>query len=149
MTENRTPEQRFLAAVRDHAEARKEMDFQGFLAYIHPEAAAQMRQMLGGGQPGRMRLPRPDDIVSFEVLEAKCEGDTGQSLVRFTGYGSFALKESWRLTEAGWRVVAIERPPEMVKPPSLIQRIKRIPNAFATVRMSRPPGAGPGMMGRR
>jgi hypothetical protein len=142
MTDERTAEQRFHAAVKDQAEARKEMDFQGFLAYIDPAAAGQMRQQMGGLQQGRARLPRPDDIVDFEVIEATCDGQTGQSLVRYSGYGSFALRQGWRLTEAGWRVTSFERPPEMVTRPSLLQRLKRIPNPMSTVKMSRPPGGG-------
>jgi hypothetical protein len=141
VTQERTPDERFMLAVKDQAEARKDMDFQGFLAYIDPAAAGQMRQQLGA-QQGRARMPRPDDIVSYEILEATCEGETGKSVVRYSGYGSFALKQGWRLTEAGWRVTSFERPPEMVVAPSLLQRLKRIPNPLSTVKMSRPPGGG-------
>jgi hypothetical protein len=141
-------DQRFLKAVRDQAEARKDMDFQGFMAYFAPEALAQLRDTLAGQSGRRPRLPRPGDIERYEVLEAETEADTGVSTVCYSGYGSFVLKQRWQRLEAGWRVTAMERPPELVTGPSLMQRLKRLPDSFSPVRASRPPGRGPGMMGR-
>ncbi len=139
---------RFLAAVRSQAEARMEMDFQGFLGYFLPEAMAQMRATMGAQAGRRPALPRPGEIERFEILEAASEGEAGHSAVRYSGYGSFVLKQEWRRTEQGWRVTSMERPAALATPPSFLQRLKRIPNYFATPRMSRPPGGGPGMMGR-
>lgn len=148
MSENaEAADRRFLAAVRDQAEARMEMDFQGFLAYFLPEAMAEMRSSMGlqAGRPAR--LPRPGTIERFEVVEATSDSDRGRSTIRYSGYGSFVLKQEWVRTESGWRVAKMERPPEMVTRPSIIQRLKQLPQLFSTVRMSRPPGGG--MMGRR
>lgn len=139
---------RFLAAVRNQAEARMEMDFQGFLGYFLPEAMAQMRATMGAQAGRRPQLPRPGEIERFEIVEAVSDADQGRSVVRYSGYGSFVLKQEWKRTEAGWRVTNMERPKEMATGPSLVQRLKRIPDNFASVRMSRPPGGGPGM-GRR
>jgi hypothetical protein len=138
---------RFLAAVRNQAEARMEMDFQGFLGYFLPEAMAQMRATMGA-QGGRPQLPRPGEIERFELMEVRSDGDEGRSAVRYSGYGSFVLKQEWKRTEAGWRVTNMDRPKELATGPSLLQRLKRLPDNFASVRMSRPPGGGPGM-GRR
>lgn len=135
-------ERRFHAAVKGQAEARAESDIQGYLGYCLPEAMAQLRSQMGqaGGRPNLSALGL---IEGFEVLEATTDGETGASSVRYSGYGSFVLKQEWKRTEAGWRVSKIERPPELATGPSLLQRIQRIPNFFSSVRMSRPPGGMP------
>jgi hypothetical protein len=140
-------DRRFLAAVRDQAAARKEMDFQGFLGYFDGAALARLRGTMEGLAGRRARIPRPGDIERFELLAATSDGDEGHSEVRYSGYGSFVLKQDWKRTEAGWRVTGMERPDDLATGPSLLQRLKRLPNSFSPVRMSRPPGRGPGMMG--
>lgn len=135
-----TADPRFPATVRSQAEARKELDFQGFLEYFLPEALAQMRATMSG--QGRPQLPRPGEIEGFEILEARSDGDTGRSVIRYSGYGSFVLEQDWRRTEQGWRVTNMARPQDKVVPPRLMQRIKRLPSFLSTTRMSRPPGGG-------
>ena len=130
-------DERFLAVVKGQAEARVEMDMQTFIGFFLPEAMEQIGgQVRGRGQP----------IIAakqFEVLEAESEGDTGHSVVKYSGAGSFVLKQGWRRVNEAWRVVDFERPPELVVGPTLLQRIKAFPQRFRTVRMaSRPPGGG-------
>ena len=130
-------DERFLAVVKGQAEARVEMDMQTFIGFFLPEAMEQIGgQVRGRGQP----------IIAakqFEVLEAESEGDTGHSVVKYTGAGSFVLKQEWRRVNEAWRVVGFERPPELVVGPTLLQRIQAFPQRFRTVRMaSRPPGGG-------
>jgi hypothetical protein len=130
------------------AEARMELDFGAFSATSCPEAMARMRETMGLQAGRRPQLPRPGEIERIEILEATNDGDQGHNAVRYIGYGSFVLKQEWSRTEAGWRVTNMERPKELATAPSLLQRLKRLPDNFASVRMSRPPGGGPGMTGR-
>jgi hypothetical protein len=140
-------DEKFLAVVRSQAEARVELDFATFAGYFLPEAVAGIRAAMGTGRSGAPRPPQLGGarIDRFEVLEAESDGETGRSTVRYSGEGSFVLKQGWRRVNDAWRVVSIERPPELVIGPTLLQRIKALPRSFATPRMSRPPG---GMMRR-
>ena len=135
-------ERKFMAAVRNQAEARMEMDLQSFAGYLAPEAMAQMRDQMGAQGRQRIAIPRPGAIARIEILEAECDGETGRSTVLYSGHGAFALRQQWKRTDAGWRVTSLERPPEYIKSPSLFQRLRSIPNPLSTVRMTRPPGGG-------
>ena len=128
-------DERFLAVVKGQAEARVEMDMQTFIGFFLPEAMETIGGQVRGGRGPMIRAER------FDVLEAESEGDTGHSVVKYSGAGSFVLKQDWRRVNEAWRVVGFERPPELVVGPTLLQRIKAFPQRFRTVRMaSRPPG---------
>lgn len=143
-------DERFLMMVRGQAEARVDLDMQTFLSYFAPEGLEDLRREMADSQPqlrgGRMALalmPR-----QFEILEAETDGDTGRSVVQFKGAGSYVLKQEWRKIEGSWRVVKFERPKELVKKPSVLQRANAFLQQFAPVRATRPPGGFGGMGGR-
>jgi hypothetical protein len=145
-------DEKFLVMVRGQAESRVEFDMQTFMSYFAPEGLEDLRKQMeaGGGAPvrgGRAALalmPR-----EFEIVEAETDGDTGRSMVRFKGAGSYVLKQEWRQIDGSWRVVKFERPPELVKKPTFFNRLNAFLQQFAPVSMSRPPGGFGGAGGRR
>lgn len=145
-------DEKFLLMVRGQAESRVEFDMQTFVSYFAPEGLEDLRkQMATAGAPqmrgGRMALalmPR-----EFEILEAETDGDTGRSTVQFKGGGSYVLKQEWRKIDGSWRIVKFERPPELVKGPTVLQRANAFLQQFAPVKATRPPGGFGGMGGMR
>ncbi len=132
---------RFLSVVRAQAQARVELDLQTFIGYLLPEAIEAY-----GGQLRGDRRQAPIIAKEYAVLEAENDENVGSSTVRYSGAGSFVLRQKWQRVSEAWRVTSLERPPELVVGPTFFQRLQRLPQMFRTPRMaSRPPGG----MGRR
>jgi hypothetical protein len=96
---------RFTKVVRGQADARVDGDNLTFMGYVLPNTR------VAGGGPAR----------SYELIEAKVDGDEGMSAVRYigpSGAGSYVLKQKWRRVDEAWRVVSMERPADMVESPS-------------------------------
>lgn len=98
-------DERFTHVVEAQAAARAEGDNLTFTGYALPNTR------LPGGGPAR----------SFELLDAKADGDEGTSQVRYTGpkgSGSYVLKQQWRRIDESWRVVSFERPSNLIEGPT-------------------------------
>ena len=101
------------SAVERQAEAHVRGDTPAFASFMTPGALLQLRE---NGHPH----PRRFDVVAIE------EGDgVGESAVRYSGNGSYVLRQRWERRDGAWKSIAAERPSSEVRMP-LWQRILRL-----------------------
>ncbi len=94
-------------AVEAQARARVAGDMAAFASYTTPVAVLQLRDRGG---------PVPASPKAYEVLGVTERDGVGISEVRFSGGGSFVVRQRWEAVDGHWRVVAAELPAELVRP---------------------------------
>jgi hypothetical protein len=104
-------------AITDQAQARVEMNIQGYAKFLTPEAIGTLRSSFPG------ILPR---VNRFEVdaVDGGGGGDYSVGVRYFSRDDSFVVRSRWRKQGEGWLVVHAERLwAEGDKRPSLISRL--------------------------
>lgn len=89
------------AAVRAQAEARMEMNVQGYAKYLTPEAVDTLRASFPGVPPR---------VARFEIHPGDAIGADHLVDVRyFTRTDSFIVRSRWHKEKEGWMVLHAER----------------------------------------
>jgi hypothetical protein len=83
------------AAVEQHAQARVEGAEANFASLMTPQAILQLRDEA---------LP---PSKSFAMVELSESGESGSSMVRFSGRDEYELAERWQRIDGLWRVVDV------------------------------------------
>ncbi len=95
------PPEELLAAVKDQAQARLQMDIQGVAKYLTPEAIDSLRASVPG---------LPPRVSDFDIAGRQPRGDDFVFEIRYSARDqSFIVRSRWRKLEEGWRVVHAER----------------------------------------
>ncbi|MDE3095512.1 MAG: hypothetical protein KGK07_05885 [Chloroflexota bacterium] len=97
------------AAVEAQARAHLAGDAPRFASHMTPAALVEL-----GRSAVAVRGVRPK---RYRVLDITSDGDDGASAVRYEGAGSYVVRQRWQRTAAGWKAVAAEHPPELVRRP--------------------------------
>jgi hypothetical protein len=101
------------SAVQRQAEAHVRGDAAAFASFMTPGALLRLWEN-GHGHPRRF------DVVAVE------EGDgIGESAVRYSGRGSYVLRQRWERRDGAWKSIDAERPSSEVKMP-MWQRVLRL-----------------------
>ena len=89
------------AAVRAQAEARMQMNVQGYAKYLTPEAVDSLRASFPGIPPrvARFEIAQQDTIGADHVVDVRY----------FMRHDSFVVRSRWRQEKDGWMVVHAER----------------------------------------
>ncbi len=97
------------AAVEAQARAQVAGDAPRFASHMTPGALVEL-----GRSAGAVRGVRPK---RYRVIDITSDGDDGASAVRYEGGGSYVVRQRWQRTAAGWKAIAAERPPELIRRP--------------------------------
>lgn len=101
------------SVVERQAEAHVRGDAAAFASFMTPAALLQLRE---NGQVH----PRRFEIVAVEERDG-----AGESAVRYSGAGSYVLRQRWERRDSGWKAIDAERPASEVRAP-LWRRILRL-----------------------
>lgn len=104
--------------VEDQARARVARDVAGFASYMTPQALLRLHRQ---GDPLRAgRGARRYELVDITVHE-----DAADTLVRYSGAGSYVLRTRWERRDGLWKAVMVEMPRELARG-SWWQRLLRL-----------------------
>ena len=104
------------SVVERQALAHVRGDAAAFASFMTPAALLQLRE---NAHPH----PRRFDIVTIEERDG-----VGESAVRYSGRGSYVLRQRWERRDATWKSIDAERPASEVTMP-LWQRVLRFGRA--------------------
>lgn len=95
------------AAVRELADARVRGDLAAFAAHLTPQALLSLHR-----ESISKRRPR-----DYRLVEVAVEGDTGRSLIEFSGAGRYDLALRWQRSDGGWKATDASIPEASIRPP--------------------------------
>jgi hypothetical protein len=102
-----TPEAELEAVVRELAESRVKGDVAAFASHMTPQAVLALhREEISKRRPRR-----------YQVLEVVADGDTGSSVVEFSGAGRYALALGWQRSNGSWKVTDARIPEASIRHP--------------------------------
>jgi hypothetical protein len=93
--------------VEAQAAAHVSGDAARFASYMTPAAVLELGRT---AEPARGITPRRYDVISVDD-----GGESGTSEVRFSGGGSYVVRETWQRGADGWKALSAERPPESIR----------------------------------
>jgi hypothetical protein len=101
------------SAVERQAEAHVSGDAAAFASFMTPAALLQLREN-GHAHPRR-----------FEVVTIDERDGIGESVVRYSGRGSYVLRQRWERRDGAWKTIDAARPASEVRAP-LWRRLLRL-----------------------
>jgi hypothetical protein len=90
--------------VEAQAKALVAGDLASFASYAMPQAL-----------PLLYRSRSPERARRYDIVDVDAGDEQGRSEVRFRGTWSYVMRGSWERTDAGWKAVALDIPPDSMR----------------------------------